>query len=252
MSRLRIETAPQITVYDESAVFKASTGSTAPLIEFKDSGGNTVANVSSNGSINVASITATSISVNGSATVTLNGAETLTNKTLTDSTTFFQDQTDNTKKLQFELSGITTSTTRTLTVPNSSGTLALTSDKLSTFGSTTSAELAGVISDETGTGNLVFSNSPVINVSITTASSSIDLFTTTATTVNFANAATTFNIAGAGTTVNIANTATAAQTVNLGAASTGASTYNIGTGTTAASNTKTLNIGTGRSSIIYN
>ena len=47
-----------------------------------------------------------------------NTAQTLTNKTLTDSTTYFQDNADNTKKLQFELSGITTNTTRTLKVPD--------------------------------------------------------------------------------------------------------------------------------------
>lgn len=54
--------------------------------------------------------------------------QTLTNKTLTDNVTWFQDNTDNTKKLQFELSSIATGTTRTLTAPNASGTIALTSD----------------------------------------------------------------------------------------------------------------------------
>jgi len=49
--------------------------------------------------------------------------DTLTNKTLTDSTTYFQDDGDNTKKFQFQLSGITTSTTRTLTVPDANTTL---------------------------------------------------------------------------------------------------------------------------------
>jgi hypothetical protein len=39
--------------------------------------------------------------------------------------------------------------------------LAVTSGKLSQFAATTSSELAGVISDETGTGALVFANSPV-------------------------------------------------------------------------------------------
>lgn len=37
-----------------------------------------------------------------------------------------------------------------------------TADKLSVFAATTSAELAGVISDETGTGALVFANSPTL------------------------------------------------------------------------------------------
>lgn len=43
-----------------------------------------------------------------------------------------------------------------------SGSYALTTDKLSQFAATTSAELAGVISDETGTGSLVFSNTPTL------------------------------------------------------------------------------------------
>ncbi|MFM7795691.1 MAG: hypothetical protein ACKO7N_02910, partial [Candidatus Nitrosotenuis sp.] len=49
--------------------------------------------------------------------------DTLTNKTLTDSTTTFQDETDNTKKMQLQLSGITTATTRTLTIPDASTTI---------------------------------------------------------------------------------------------------------------------------------
>lgn len=51
--------------------------------------------------------------------------------------------------------------TTSVTFPTS-GTLATTSDKLSAFAATTSAELAGVISDETGTGALVFANSPTL------------------------------------------------------------------------------------------
>lgn len=46
-----------------------------------------------------------------------------------------------------------------LTLPTS-GTLTTTANKLSVFAATTSAELAGVISDETGTGALVFANTP--------------------------------------------------------------------------------------------
>ena len=49
---------------------------------------------------------------------------------------------------------------RTITLPDSTGTVALTGDKLSAFASTSSSELAGVISDETGTGALVFANTP--------------------------------------------------------------------------------------------
>jgi hypothetical protein len=55
---------------------------------------------------------------------TLAATQTLTNKSLQDSTTFFIDNTDATRRMQFELSGITTATTRTLTVPNFNGTIA--------------------------------------------------------------------------------------------------------------------------------
>lgn len=47
-----------------------------------------------------------------------------------------------------------------------SGTMAPTSGKLSQFAATTSAELAGVISDETGSGSLVFAVAPTLNNAI--------------------------------------------------------------------------------------
>lgn len=46
MARKRIETAPQITVFDESAVFKAASGATAALAEFKNSSDTVVASIS--------------------------------------------------------------------------------------------------------------------------------------------------------------------------------------------------------------
>jgi len=54
--------------------------------------------------------------------------QTLTNKKLSDSTCTIVDNGDDTKQVAFECSGIATSTTRTLGVPDKSGTLALTSD----------------------------------------------------------------------------------------------------------------------------
>jgi hypothetical protein len=62
---------------------------------------------------------------------------------------------------------------RTITFKDASGTVAFTSDititgssKLDAFAATTSAELAGVISDETGSGALVFGTSPVLTTPI--------------------------------------------------------------------------------------
>lgn len=51
---------------------------------------------------------------------------------------------------------------RTYTFPDKDGTVAMTNDKLSAFAATTSAELAGIISDETGSGSVVFSTSPTL------------------------------------------------------------------------------------------
>jgi hypothetical protein len=55
---------------------------------------------------------------------------------------------------------------RTWTLPDTTGTIALTANKLSAFAATTSAELAGVISNETGTGSLVFGTSPTFTTSV--------------------------------------------------------------------------------------
>jgi hypothetical protein len=51
---------------------------------------------------------------------------------------------------------------RTITLPDATGTVALTGNKLSVFAATSSSELAGIISDETGTGALVFANTPTL------------------------------------------------------------------------------------------
>lgn len=64
------------------------------------------------------------------------GTQTITNKTLDNTNTItvldsrltIQDNGDNTKQALFEASGITTGTTRTYTLPNANGTLALTTD----------------------------------------------------------------------------------------------------------------------------
>jgi len=160
---------------------------------------------------------ATSVTLPTTGTLsTLVGTETLTNKTFTDSLTFFQDDVDNTKKVQFQLSSITASNTRTLTVQDASGTLALTSNKLSAFAATTSLELAGVISDETGAGYLVFNTTPTFATSVDSGAS--------------------FNAWASATTLTEGYTGTAASTMNLS------------TGSVASATTKTINIGTGGAS----
>ena len=76
-----------------------------------------------------------------------------------------RDATDETKEIVNNVSAIATGTTRTITYPDANvnlTSLAKTTDNLSVFTATTSAELAGVISNETGTGLLVFGTSPTI------------------------------------------------------------------------------------------
>jgi hypothetical protein len=91
--------------------------------------------------------------------------QTLTNKTLTSPAVdgngvVFEGATAN----NFETTLTVTDPTedRTITLPNATGTVALTNNKLDVFAATSSSELASVISDETGTGALVFANTPTL------------------------------------------------------------------------------------------
>lgn len=63
------------------------------------------------------------VQISGVNIPSISSTDTLTNKSFQDSTTFIVDETDATKKAQFQASSITTGTTRTYTLPNSNGTL---------------------------------------------------------------------------------------------------------------------------------
>jgi hypothetical protein len=91
--------------------------------------------------------------------------QTLTNKTLTSPAVdgngiVFEGATAN----DFETTLTVTDPTsdKTITLPDATGTVALTNNKLDVFAATTSAELRSVISDETGTGGLVFADTPTL------------------------------------------------------------------------------------------
>ena len=90
---------------------------------------------------------------------------------------------------------------------------ALTTGTLAQFAATTSAQLLGVISDETGSGALVFGTAPT--------------FTTTI------DGGATFGAFASSTALTLGYTGTAASTIN------------ISTGATATATTKTVNLGTG-------
>lgn len=109
---------------------------------------------------------------------------------------------------------LTVSNTLTLTGTDTSsiafgagGTVAYVANKLSVFAATTSAELAGVISDETGTGVLVFSNSPTL-VTPTLGAALATSITATSGNLDIAAAAgnNSVNLVATGTgTVDVAN-----------------------------------------------
>jgi len=93
------------------------------------------------------------------------------------------------------------------------GTVAYTGSTLAQFAATTSLQLLGVISDETGSGSLVFGTAPT--------------FTTTI------DGGATFGAFASSTALTLGYTGTAASTTN------------ISTGATATATTKTINLGTG-------
>lgn len=122
-----------------------------------------------------------------------------------------EDFTDNTKKAEFVVSGISTATTRQFTLPNSSGTF----------------PLLGLAQTWTAT--------QTFNAAITSGNFA---YTWSGTTTNYSiNAGQT-----TGTIVVGGTAGTGAITVGQ---STGAQTLNLGTGATTNATTKAINIGTG-------
>jgi len=109
---------------------------------------------------------------------------------------------------------LTTSNTLTFTGTDTSsvnfssgGTVAYVANKLSVFAATTSAELAGVISDETGSGSLVFANSPTLVTPTLGAALATSITATSGNmTVNAAAGNNSVNLVPTGTgTVDVAN-----------------------------------------------
>ena len=114
-------------------------------------------------------------------------------------------------------------------LPISTGVSGLATGAATFLATPSSANLAALLTDETGTGANVFGTSPAITTSLTTPSTSFDLINTTATTVNFARAATALSIGAA----------TGTTTVNNGLVVTGDLTVN---GTTTTVNATTITV----------
>jgi hypothetical protein len=122
---------------------------------------------------------------------------------------------------------------RTITLPDATGTVALTANKLSAFAATTSSELAGVISDDTGTGALVFATSPVLVTPNLGTPSALVGTNISGTGASFtAGTVTNPNLTGEVTTSGL--TATVTNSAVIGKVITG---YVSGAGTVAATDT---------------
>ena len=134
---------------------------------------------------------ASATSINGLTISSSTGTLTIANgKTLTASNTLTFTGTD-TSSVAF----------------GSGGTVAYVADKLSAFAATTSAELAGVISDETGTGALVFANTPTLVTPVLGAATATSITATSGNmTVNAAAGNNSVNLVPTGTgSVDVAN-----------------------------------------------
>ena len=175
-----------------------------------------------------------------STTQTVSGDKTFSGTTTFDSGILFEGATANAHETT--LTVVDPTADNTITLPDSTGTVALTNNKLSVFAATTSAELAGVISNETGSGDLVFGTSPTITTSMVAGGSSFDLINTTATGVNFAGAATTLSI-GAVTGTATINNANTVVTGDLAVNGGDITTTSIGTATVFNTTATTMNLG---------
>lgn len=132
------------------------------------------------------------------------------------------------ERVVFDTSLLTSN--RTLTFPNSNGTIATTSLTLGDFAATTSAQLRGVLSDETGTGAAVFNDTPTLVTPV--------LGIATATSIN--KVAITAPATGSTLTVADGRTLTASNTVTF--AGTDGSTVAYGIGGTVAYTANNLSI----------
>ena len=138
------------------------------------------------------------------------------------------NSTDPTKKAEFNLAGITTGTTRTLSIPN------------------VDTELAGLAGVQTFTGNKSFSGSLTANGTTSLAGPA-----TLSGTVSITGALTATNAVTASGTLTSSGAFTASgsfaatgPTATMGS-STATATYGVGTGATLTATTKTINLGTG-------
>jgi hypothetical protein len=142
-------------------------GTTDNAFEMTLSGGDPTADRT----VTLPDVTGTVVTTGNLSAITTLTSPTITGAVFNDGSILFEGATADAFETTLAITDPTAD--RTITFKDASGTVAFTSDititgssKLDAFAATTSAELAGVISDETGTGALVFGTSPVLTTPI--------------------------------------------------------------------------------------
>ena len=132
------------------------------------------------------------------------------------------------------------------------GTVAYTANTLSVFAATSSTQLRGIITDETGIGSLVFNTNPVFSGSITSTDTSMAVFNTAVTGINAFGAATQIIMGATTGTTQIRNNVDLDKGVILGSVAGDAITVN-GTATFATDiEVRGIDIGRGGNAILGN
>ena len=194
-----------------------------------------------------------------------NLAQTLTNKTLTDLSTYVVDNIDTSKKMQFQCNLITTATTRTMTVPDANGTIVLDAAAQTLYQKSLIDSSTYVIDNSDNTKRLQFicdsiTTGTTRQLTVPDASGTIDLTNNVATLTNKTITGTTNNVSAksllsATTTIDVfasaapstnqalvaatSSTATWQNIVNSIAGTAGQITASSGTGTVTLSLTNT-------------
>lgn len=142
-------------------------GTTNDAFEMTLSGGDPTADRT----VTLPDVTGTVVTTGNLSAITTLTSPTVSGLTLSDASIVIEGSTADAYETTLTVTDPTAD--RTITFKDASGTVAFTSDititgssKLDAFAATTSAELAGVISDETGSGALVFGTSPVLTTPI--------------------------------------------------------------------------------------
>ena len=142
-----------------SVFFGATNGTATPDAQISAAGGGALMTLLNGGNIGIGTASpGTKLEVFGS--VTARAAN-------TQDSVILAGRAGGTSGFGVTLTPTTLTASRTVTLADgdttlASGTMAVTSGTLAQFAATTSAQLAGVISDETGTGSLVFATSPTL------------------------------------------------------------------------------------------